>query len=550
MGSIGFLSDHSKKGLWLLGTDVRDLPIAVAPKDKSTRITYKIQRFLELAVPISVSLGPVMLHLALCFHLTSVANTITSLKQRVGREFPERNPFSYKKFIAFVQEWIKLNVVPLDPDIDVSFETWIAQTDYTEWRKDQLRRTYAALQIDNPKFLDKIHDIVKGFTKNESFGENKTSRNICSRSDPAKCIIGPWAHLFDKDLFKRRQFIKTVPIDERPAYILDLLGPRGPYHLTDYSAFESLYTPHMLKNVELAYMTKLFSRVEKGTEFMAMMTRMIATTNKVVFKDVTAMLKGRRMSGEMTTSSGNGFTNAMIIEYTAHSLGGTVDYVCEGDDGAAKYHGCNPVSSDIECLGIRVKLETTDDICRASFCGNVFDPVDMTNVTNPLIFLAKFGWSSKRHLHTSTKTKMALLRAKGLSSAYQYAGCPVIQAFSDRVLNLTRSYDVRKVADSGSLWERRKLAEAMERRKFKEVGYRTRCLVAEMYNISVEDQLRLEEFFNTANLLQPYELPGTVQLDIPSHWNSNWIKYVTDTPTPQLIPHIHNHDWSEGCRGS
>lgn len=550
MGDVGFLDPHNNKGLWLLGTDVRDLPIVVAKKDTTTNITYKIQRFLELAVPISISLGPVLLHLALCFHLTSVANTVTSLKQRVGREFPEKCPIAYRKFIAFVHKWIEENVIPLDPDVDVSFETWIEGTTYPDWRKEQLRATYAEMKFLNPKHMDKKFYLVKGFTKNEAFADNKTSRNICSRSDQAKCIIGPWAHLFDKDLFRRPQFIKTVPIDERPEYILKTLGEKGPYHLTDYSAFESLYTRHLLKNVELAYMNKLFSRMEMGKDFMKVMTEMIATTNTVLFKDVVAALQGRRMSGEMTTSSGNGFTNAMIIEYTAHSLGGSVKYVCEGDDGAAKYEGCNPVSTDIEKLGIRVKLETTDDVCKASFCGNVFDRVDMTNVTNPLVFLAKFGWSNKLYLLANSNTKLSLLRAKALSAAYQYAGCPIIQAFATRILYLTRSRNIHRVARNTCGWEKTKLFEAMERRKFKEVGDRTRLLVEEMYNISVEDQIALEEFFETADLLNPYEIPNSVDLPFPPHWNSNWLKYVTTSPHPQYIPKIHNGDWSDGCTGS
>jgi hypothetical protein len=475
-------------------------------------------------------------------------NSATSICQRVGRIFPDRVESVVKDFFDFVDKWVHHNVEPLVSFVDTTFETWLAKTDYPAHRKISLSETRGKLRAitENDVSIVQGNEKVKCFTKDESFPLFKASRTICSRSDEAKVVLGPYMKLFDKDLFARPQFIKTVPVADRPDYILKTLGQEGPFIITDYTAFESLYTPDLIMNVEIKYMERLFSNLPQGNVIVQLIKEIMATTNKLVFRDLNVQLKGRRMSGEMNTSSGNGFTNAMLIEYSAHRIGAEVSYVCEGDDAAAKFHGSQPNAKLFEEVGIRVKLESVDDICRASFCGNVFDPNDRNNVTDPRKFLVGFGWSNKRYVGSSPATKRALLRAKALSAAYQYPGCPVIQAFSHRLLTLTAGCDITKVCNNLGYWDRIKMYEAIkiERSKlYRPVGVGTRVLVSELYGLSIDDQLRLESFFEHADLLRPVVLPEDIIFDVSDDWRHCWQMYVTDSEFPPIICESFNDDW-------
>jgi hypothetical protein len=531
------------------GYRITEVDVPIEPKDPSTKIVIRDNQALEAKyVPVSESLGPACVPYALPKADVCPENIVTSVSHRLGREFPKVNKKLFDEFLNFVTNWIQANVEPLVGDTDVSFENWLEECPYPARRKIQLREVRAVLDERTMDENELDDFLVKCFLKDEDFPTFKAARTIASRNDFAKVVLGPWIKKFDHDLFARPQFIKTVPIRDRPQYILDVLGEAGPFVITDYTGFESLFTPEMIAGVELKYMTKLFSNMPAGRQIMDLLNRTLATTNHLKFRDVDIRVKGRRMSGEMNTSSGNGFTNAMIIEFAAFKAGSTVSYVCEGDDGAAKFSPNQPSVDVFSGLGIRVKLEEVNDICRASFCGNVFDPIDRNNVCDPMDFLIGFAWSNKRYVGCSPRTKKALLRAKALSAAYQYPGCPIIQSFAERILKLTAGYDLRRVSACMCLWEREQLLEA-QRFKYSqlhlEIGMGTRILVEELYGISVNEQICLENFFQNCDLLQPYVLPPGVCVNIPDSWAINWQMYVTDSDQPPNNQSMFNQCWRQ-----
>jgi hypothetical protein len=531
------------------GYRITEVDVPIEPKDPSTKIIIRDNLAVEAKrVPISESLGPACVPYALPKADVCPENIVTSISHRLGREFPKVDKTLFEEFLTFVMNWIQVNVEPLEADTEISFEKWLEECPYPARRKIQLRAVREELDERTMDENELDDFIVKCFLKDEDFPTFKAARTIASRNDFAKVVLGPWIKKFDHDLFARPQFIKTVPIRDRPQYILDLLGEAGPYVITDYTGFESLFTPEMIAGVELKYMTKLFSNMPAAKQIMSLLHRTLATRNHLIFRDVDVTVKGRRMSGEMNTSSGNGFTNAMIIEFAAHKAGSSVSYVCEGDDGAAKFYPNQPSVEVFKRLGIRVKLEEVDDICRASFCGNVFDPMDRNNVCNPIDFLVGFAWSNKRYVGCSDRTKKALLRAKALSAAYQYPGCPIIQGFAERVLKLTAGYDLRKVSANMCLWEREQLLEA-QRHKYSElhaeIGMGTRILVEELYGITVNDQIVIERFFETCDLLKPYVLPPSTCIDINPSWSINWEMYVTDLDHPPDQQSMFNSCWRQ-----
>jgi hypothetical protein len=477
---------------------------------------------------------------------SSEPDIVMSIMQRVGREFPPSHKPTLESFYRFVSRWVHRNVEPLPSTTDTSFETWIEGCSYPLKRKNELRRVRAELPSLINEELPKKFWVANSFIKDEDFVVFKAARAICSRTDEAKVVFGPYVKLFDKDLFARPQFIKTVPVRDRPDYILNHLGSEGPYHIADYSAFESLFTPDMIKNVELCYMKRLFANMPNGHYMIRLMEKVMAGTNYLKFRNVFVKLFGRRLSGEMSTSSGNGFTNSMFLEYIAHSYGGTVKYVCEGDDSASKFIGCSPVDEDFEKLGVRVKLEQVSDICRASFCGNVFDDEDRVNVTDPLQYLAAFSWSNRRYVHSSVRTRRTLLRAKALSAAYQYPGCPVIQAHAHRILELTSGYDTRRVRNNMSLWEMEQFDQAMKFKYselYKPIGANTRQLVYEVYGIDVQTQLDIENVVKNMTFESWLPPSNLTQLLNPC-WARNWDSYVMVSKDDHYLnQHKFNTDW-------
>jgi len=217
------------------------------------------------------------------------------------------------------------------------------------------------------------------------------------------------------------------------------------------------------------------------------------------------------MSGEMCTSLGNGFANLMLLNFACHSIGAECYECVEGDDGVARCEGGTPTPDLFEKLGMKIKLEKHLDLSRASFCGLVFDTVEMKNVTDPKKVLASFGWTEQRYASARHFKLCQLLRCKSLSLAYQYPGCPVISALARYGLRVTSTVTVgSRVLNRMRPWEREHLLSMLgqeydssregllEPTKIPDepVGPRTRILVEELYGISIAQQLLLEKMLD------------------------------------------------------
>jgi hypothetical protein len=89
------------------------------------------------------------------------------------------------------------------------------------------------------------------FVKDEGYDSFKHARGINSRTDEFKVRVGPIFKLIEKEVFKLPCFIKKVPLDRRAEYILDMMGETGPFLVSDYTAFESLFTRDIMSRVEM-----------------------------------------------------------------------------------------------------------------------------------------------------------------------------------------------------------------------------------------------------------------------------------------------------------
>jgi hypothetical protein len=534
--------------------------------DPSVRITSFRQNDVHERRPVAGTL-PLYVEGAVCPHpdLSDSATTLEGALYRFCPKIPgfEKHAEAFKKF---VRNWLLTSgLKPLASDSDTSVESWLLGTAYNLKRKAELQLKFNAIK---DKF-DAKHRRVKSFVKDEFYPEYKHARAINSRSDEFKTLTGPIFQLISDELFKLPYFIKYVPVHERPDEIMKLYIEGGKYFASDFSSFEAHFREIVMQSCEFELYDYMTQALPDHDDFMKLCNSVIAGKNHIVFKNVKMEIDAKRMSGEMNTSLGNGFSNLMFILYVAslHPEVGDVNVRIEGDDSIGRTTHAPFQTSWFVDVGLRVKLEIFDNLTEASFCGMIFDIEDKTNITDPLKVLATFGWVSSRYIRSRNSIKMTLLRCKALSLAYQYPACPVLTKFAQRVLFLTRSFNVtRFVQSQGSAlfdqWKRELLMTADLRNRagqlvFKEPGDSTRALMERKFGITVAQQRYLEDYFSTVELgplkndvlisLMPQEWTKFYSLYSarlsPSSENFNyptqlWVKLRNDLDTGGLtLPH-------------
>lgn len=268
-------------------------------------------------------------------NLSCLQNKRAGFQHRVAGAMPPVVSSELRKFRMFVRHEMKKMFKPLPPTTDVSFETWLADVDQKIERKCELQKCYEQY-AETP--LNKIYK-VKSFLKYEGYDKYKYPRCILARSDYGKCLAGPWCKAMEKEVFSHKYFIKKIPIDKRPDYVIQHIEKCGFKYLeSDYTSWEAGVNEHMMEinHMIYRYLTKNIPGHEKFWAFL----EKIRSINKVSFKNLQCKLLARRCSGEMDTSLGNGLLNCMVTLYTLRKskvvLGGAV---FEGDDGLVSFRG-------------------------------------------------------------------------------------------------------------------------------------------------------------------------------------------------------------------
>lgn len=407
-------------------------------------------------------------------------------------------PETDKKFMGEFYKHTRLKCVelltPLAPDTDTSFTHWLEQAPYTQKQKESL---LTAHQDRATEVTDLVNSVVKGFTKKETYMEPKPARGINSPSQVTKGEFGPIIHAVEQVVFKLPIFIKLTPEQERAQKIIDhLYKPGGTYVATDHSFFEAVFdqTHKEIERILLDYMTQY---LPEHAEFMAFYDSVINTPREI------HSLSGRltldaRMSGEMDTSLGNGWTNFMLMDFLCTTNGAKYVGFVEGDDGIFRVDGPPPTEEQFSRLGFTIKLELHTELSEASFCGLISDPLVGVNVTDPIKALVKFGWADSQYCLASRRTRQALLRAKSCSLFCQFPGHPILQELA--LLGLRLSADCQDTQARRAVLRLRVGQYEKERLLLglghdltpKEVSDRTRDLVYRKFGIPVDYQLKYE----------------------------------------------------------
>lgn len=369
------------------------------------------------------------------------------------------------------------------------FEDWLSHTSYNEARKLELRQAHEQLRGQAPSRRARSH--IDSFPKLESYPCYKEARWINSRSDAFKVYSGPAFHAIEEELYRHKWFIKHVPVPERPALIKALARAGLRYYENDFKAFESHFTAKVMRQLEL----RLYRHCLKSyPELAEVICSTLSGVNRLHTKaKVNINLEARRMSGDMCTSLGNGFSNLMIALFIAHLKGGTLDGFVEGDDGLFATD-IEMTAEDYLRLGFRVEIKEVSDPSRAHFCGMTMTS-DNTIIKDPRRIFQTFGWTGS-FIHAGDTIMDGLLRSKALSLAYELPQCPVVGALARVSLELTEG--VQACAESTRAY--RPIPDEFRIDAFSPT-MEARKLVEECFGISVETQILAEKAIASHDML-------------------------------------------------
>jgi len=491
--------------------------VQVIPKEIDDVPTYRP----VVGVSLGVDAGYALPHVDTTNPLTSLGG----LGKRLGFRPPYPIKVKLRKIKRFTLRWCKRNLTPLSPYSDCSFETWILNAPYPQKRKDQLRKIYEEQCCSDPYynvyFLKKKNGYkdtgVKCFIKDETYDEYKHSRGIYSREDVFKIMVAPIIKLIENEIYTtlysdndyNSYFIKKVPVSERPAKIMELYTSDAFYAATDFTSFEGHFKNQIMKSIECVMYEYMIQYLPQAGFFRDTFIRSMLGLNYCNFYYFVLKIEATRMSGEMNTSLGNGFSNLIIMLFICDERGlkpprGFV----EGDDGIFRFLNKNnvPTISDYAELGFTIKIEWHKDLATASFCGIVFNEEDLHNITDPISTLLGFGWTTRRYSRSKPKKLKELLKAKSFSLLYSYPGCPILRSLAEYGLRVTQ--DSYFLFNDQNTYERERTQSMIEyitrNPSFSKItiGMQTRILVAEKYGIPVEVQILYENYLDSLTTIQ------------------------------------------------
>jgi hypothetical protein len=419
----------------------------------------------------------------------------------------------------FTMRWLRKNMVPLTITQVSTLDEWLLHAPYSEARKLELKKLYDYCLQNGFLFFDKKGRPVKAayckcFLKDEGYPSFKFARGIFSRTDFFKVFCAPWFKSIEKQLFTRKEFIKKIPVSVRSDYIdanfiynTSVLDEVAVHTLnTDYSSFECSFSRELIEACEEQLYYYMLQDIPDCNFVLDTVMKVLKGINVLKFRNVTAKVVARRMSGEMNTSLGNGFANLMIYLYLIeiHQCDNLFVLV-EGDDLLAQYKGPLFTLSDYEQFGLIVKTVYCKGPNEASFCGQLYDAESKIVIADPIKVILNFGWTDINMIGCKQKKILEQLRAKSLSYAFQYHQCPIIYPLAQTFIRLTFQYKVGKLRDK----HRQQMLEKFMKFNNKldltlrEIPLSAREFMQNRFGISIADQLEFENYLDGLKEILP-----------------------------------------------
>jgi len=482
-----------------------NLPVMELPKGKTGKLTQpgllnspnvrRARRRMYRRLPWGWFPG----YAPLCMDTNDPQTIEDAFAARLFRQVPPFDPALLAQLKEFVQAYVshlpKVNVSAVD------FEEWLAtRPSYNEQRKQQLRDAYAELRGGPPTTRECRK--IKSFGKSESYPCQKHMRMINSRSDAWKAFAGPYISACEEVVYTAPEFIKHTPVPQRPEKVRALKQAGRRYFLTDFTAYESHFVPAVQDAVE----NVLFRHLLADWQYKELLCETNSGPNVMSTRcGVSAVIAGRRMSGDLWTSLGNGFTNLMLAKFIASQQGHELYGFVEGDDGLFATEAQLDEQKYAK-LGFTIKIRETSDPCIApsdmAFCGMIFAESGQI-IKDPRRVLESFGWTQS-FISAGPRIMNGLLKSKSLSLCYEAGQCPILGALGREGLRRTQAYEAVRVADGYHELPTELVLEEFSPAKD------TRVLFASVFGIPIELQLKVEQLIRDGDM-------GAVSEIIPPH---------------------------------
>lgn len=450
-----------------------------------------------------------------------------------------------RRFKRYVRLFVSRTFEPIAHDADISSRTWLEKTTYTRGRKnqlltviEQLEERYGTLGQDLLNKIPSRYFKLNTFVKKEFYPELKHARLINSRTDQFKTLVGPIFQMIYDELIAKSlnhdgtpQILKKIDPVDRPMVLSSIFFPGATYYDTDHTSFESHFTPEVYQCCEFEFYKHMASALPRAVreDFIGLIRKALLGTNMISLGEVLVSLIGTRMSGEMNTSLGNTFTNIMILKFLVYEKDPSAKVHCfvEGDDALYRVNpeSAAPTEKEYFDLGWNIKLGRHTELNEASFCGMVFDPQNLGAVLcDPTKKLLTTPWISSQYAESRECVLETLLVAKAYS-LMAYPGCPVVAPMSRWIIR-NYKFDEEiflRYLSTMTPYERDKMVEVHSfrlRLVETEISMSSREIVERKFGMSIQEQLQLEKFFDTAGrsrIPTPTTVPTIIQGLFLSH---------------------------------
>lgn len=430
----------------------------------------------------------------------SAYSAVQGFKKRIIPQTPTPSKRMLKAVKCTVHHMLKqMEPLPYLPWDDQFIEKYLIHYDKPQKVKEELREAYYDA-VKNP-LTPKDYEL-KSFLKREFYEDEKYARCIMVRSNRFKALCSYAIHLADEYLFHEspfaRYFIKGMTPQEQVDAMAERFQGHNLFLETDYSSFESSFHESYQKVVEIAY----WKHMLKNNPHILEIVLESYKKHTIYGKGYKGEMYGGRMSGDLWTSSMNGFSNLVNIMTLCRINNIEWDGFCEGDDGLFWLNSTKLTEADYAELGFVIKMEYKDRINDCSFCGKIFDE-ESKHVLGTPEQLNRIGWAlDKSYWNAHLKSKQQLIYSRALSLACLYPGCPCIQArakailasadghikFTKRVLN--EKYQLREMLKYHKDLDLDKLYHTLE---FPEPTLKDRILYESRFGITISQQLEYEK---------------------------------------------------------
>lgn len=435
-------------------------------------------------------------------------------------------------FDEFVKKTINKYYKPLAhlEEQDV-FNDWIEkQHNYNDARKQELKEAFDTIHVEGKRLNEKDY-VVNTFIKPEWYEAPKCPRWIASRSDRFKAKVAGFIHRIEKQIYNtlidgNKWFIKGEVISQLPKRIKAVLTKKFMLE-TDFSSFESGFNPFftdccecnlwryflvnnktILDDVMKCYYQKSRIQVKTPKGMKPRYRECIKPrVEKLKCPYYTAYASGLRMSGEMWTSLGNGFSNLMIFLYIAYLKGKVIKGLVEGDDGIFGIDSKFVDAKIINEFGFSIKIQYETEMSKTCFCGNLFVEEEEKLIVAPEQ-IARFMWTCHRqYAFCGYKKQMQLLKAKAMSLYCTGQNTPIAAFLAYKTYMLLTS--VKAVSDeSHNWWKQEKLRQAKECLfVLPTITEKARLMYADKFKIPLSLQLMLENLIMKAKNVEELYLP-------------------------------------------